>query len=117
MSYLIAVCQIDRDSGLSSSNGGLKAAVYRFRISFFLKAIWETNLYQFDFLEAVWSLVFVAVWSDFASWQQRIRLYCQGKDNDENILKSIDKEPFKMGKFRETLAKGEEGALYLGPMG
>ncbi|GJY58441.1 hypothetical protein Tco_0458333 [Tanacetum coccineum] len=55
--------------------------------------------------------------SDFASWQQRIRLYCQGKDNDENILKSIDKEPFKMGKFRETLAKGEEGALYLGPMG
>ncbi|GJY85362.1 hypothetical protein Tco_0499388 [Tanacetum coccineum] len=53
--------------------------------------------------------------SDFASWQQRIRLYCQGKDNDENILKSIDKEPFKMGKFRETLAKGEEGALYLGP--
>ncbi|GKD12883.1 integrase, catalytic region, zinc finger, CCHC-type containing protein [Tanacetum coccineum] len=30
----------------------------------------------------------------------------------ENILKSIDEGPFKMGKFRETLAKG---ALHLGP--
>ncbi|GKA24173.1 hypothetical protein Tco_0710206 [Tanacetum coccineum] len=47
--------------------------------------------------------------SDFASWQQRIRLYCQGKDNEENILKSIDEGPFKMGKFKETLAEGEEG--------
>ncbi|GJY44648.1 hypothetical protein Tco_0432861 [Tanacetum coccineum] len=53
--------------------------------------------------------------SDFASWQQRIRLYCQGKDNGENILKSIDEGPFKMGKFRETLTEGEEGALHLGP--
>ncbi|GJS87180.1 retrovirus-related pol polyprotein from transposon TNT 1-94 [Tanacetum coccineum] len=52
---------------------------------------------------------------DFASWQQRIRLYCQGKDNEENILKSIDEGPFKMGKFRETLAEGEEGILHLGP--
>nr|GEW25868.1 reverse transcriptase domain-containing protein [Tanacetum cinerariifolium] len=46
------------------------------------------------------------------SWQQRIRLYCMGKDNGENILKSISEGPFKMRKFRETLA---EGALYLGP--
>ncbi|GJS87734.1 retrovirus-related pol polyprotein from transposon TNT 1-94 [Tanacetum coccineum] len=53
--------------------------------------------------------------SDFESWQQRIRLYCLGKDNGENILKSIDEGPFKMGKFRETLAKGAEGALHLGP--
>ncbi|GKD03009.1 hypothetical protein Tco_1177983 [Tanacetum coccineum] len=53
--------------------------------------------------------------SDFASWQQRIRLYCMGKDNGENIIKSIDEGPFKMGKFRETLAEGEEGALHLGP--
>ncbi|GJT64426.1 hypothetical protein Tco_1015906 [Tanacetum coccineum] len=30
----------------------------------------------------------------------------------ENILKSIDEGPFKMGKFRETLT---EGALHLGP--
>ncbi|GKF51534.1 hypothetical protein Tco_0148001, partial [Tanacetum coccineum] len=48
--------------------------------------------------------------SDFESWQQRIRLYYLGKDNGENILKSIDESPFKMGKFRETLAKGAEGA-------
>nr|GEX67610.1 retrovirus-related Pol polyprotein from transposon TNT 1-94 [Tanacetum cinerariifolium] len=28
--------------------------------------------------------------TDFASWQQRIRLYCRGKENGMNILKSID---------------------------
>ncbi|GJU70240.1 hypothetical protein Tco_1256499 [Tanacetum coccineum] len=50
--------------------------------------------------------------SDFKSWQQHIRLYCLGKENEENILQSIDEGPFKMGKFRETLA---EGALRLGP--
>ncbi|GJU52133.1 retrovirus-related pol polyprotein from transposon TNT 1-94 [Tanacetum coccineum] len=53
--------------------------------------------------------------TDFESWQQRIHLYCLGKDNGVNILKSIDKGPFKMGKFRETLAEGIEGALHLGP--
>ncbi|GKC70171.1 hypothetical protein Tco_1116054, partial [Tanacetum coccineum] len=50
--------------------------------------------------------------TDFDSWQQRILLYCLGKDNGVNILMSIDEGPFKMGKFRETLA---EGALHLGP--
>ncbi|GJZ59812.1 hypothetical protein Tco_0615628 [Tanacetum coccineum] len=53
--------------------------------------------------------------SDFESWQQRIRLYCQGKDNRENIIKSIDEGPFQIGTFRETLAEGAEGALNLGP--
>ncbi|GJR84306.1 hypothetical protein Tco_0155091 [Tanacetum coccineum] len=48
--------------------------------------------------------------SDFAPWQQCIRLYCMGKDNKENIIKSIDEGPLKMGKFRETLAEGAEGA-------
>ncbi|GJV92034.1 hypothetical protein Tco_1539847 [Tanacetum coccineum] len=44
--------------------------------------------------------------SDFESWQQRIRLYCMGKDNWENIIKSVDEGPFKMGKVREnTLVK------------
>ncbi|GJZ10684.1 hypothetical protein Tco_0545443, partial [Tanacetum coccineum] len=38
-----------------------------------------------------------------------------GKDNEENILQSIDEGPFKMGKFRETLAEGAEDALHLGP--
>ncbi|GJY58147.1 hypothetical protein Tco_0458039 [Tanacetum coccineum] len=50
--------------------------------------------------------------SHFESWQQHIRLYCMGKDNGENILKSINEGPFKMGKFRESLA---EGAPHLRP--
>ncbi|GJY69337.1 hypothetical protein Tco_0472319 [Tanacetum coccineum] len=53
--------------------------------------------------------------TDFASWQQRIRLNCRGKENGVNILKSINKGPFQMGTFWETLAKGNEGALHLGP--
>ncbi|GKA22231.1 hypothetical protein Tco_0708193 [Tanacetum coccineum] len=52
--------------------------------------------------------------TDFASWQQRIRLYCRGKENEVNILKSIDEGHFQMGTFRETLAEGNEGALNLG---
>nr|GEV39092.1 retrovirus-related Pol polyprotein from transposon TNT 1-94 [Tanacetum cinerariifolium] len=53
--------------------------------------------------------------TDFASWQQRIRLYCQGKENEVNILKSIDEGPFRMGTLRQTLIEGTEGALHLGP--
>nr|GEV98252.1 integrase, catalytic region, zinc finger, CCHC-type, peptidase aspartic, catalytic [Tanacetum cinerariifolium] len=53
--------------------------------------------------------------TDFASWQQRIRLYYRGKENGVNILKSIDEGPFQLGTFRETLAKGDEGAFHLGP--
>ncbi|GJY54488.1 hypothetical protein Tco_0446152 [Tanacetum coccineum] len=52
--------------------------------------------------------------TNFASWQQRIRLYCRGKENGVNILKLIDEGPFQMGTFRETLAEGNEGALHLG---
>ncbi|GKE86167.1 hypothetical protein Tco_1559909 [Tanacetum coccineum] len=52
--------------------------------------------------------------TDFASWQQRIRLYCRGKENGVKILKSIDEGPFQMGTFRETLTEGTEGALHLG---
>nr|GEY56588.1 hypothetical protein [Tanacetum cinerariifolium] len=47
--------------------------------------------------------------TDFASWKQWIRLYCQGKDNEVNILKSIDEGPYKLGTFRETLAESTEG--------
>ncbi|GJS35942.1 hypothetical protein Tco_0534324 [Tanacetum coccineum] len=47
--------------------------------------------------------------SDFESWQQRIHLYCLGKENGENIFQSIDEGPFKMEKFRETLANGTQG--------
>ncbi|GJV56018.1 retrovirus-related pol polyprotein from transposon TNT 1-94 [Tanacetum coccineum] len=47
--------------------------------------------------------------TDFASWQQRIRLYCRGKENGVNILKLIDEGPFLMGTFRETFAEGTKG--------
>ncbi|GJZ53262.1 hypothetical protein Tco_0608147 [Tanacetum coccineum] len=53
--------------------------------------------------------------TDFASCQQRIRLYCQGKENGVNILKSIDEGPFQMRRFKETLTEGTEGAPHLGP--
>nr|GFB21713.1 integrase, catalytic region, zinc finger, CCHC-type, peptidase aspartic, catalytic [Tanacetum cinerariifolium] len=52
--------------------------------------------------------------TDFASWQQH-RLYCRGKKNGVNILKSIDEGSFHMGTVREPLAKGIEGAPHLGP--
>ncbi|GJY91263.1 retrovirus-related pol polyprotein from transposon TNT 1-94 [Tanacetum coccineum] len=52
--------------------------------------------------------------ADFASWQQRIRLYCRGKDNGVNILKSIDEGPFQMGTTRVIVAEGTEGSLNLG---
>nr|GEU33127.1 reverse transcriptase domain-containing protein [Tanacetum cinerariifolium] len=53
--------------------------------------------------------------TDFALWQQRIRLYCQGTENEVNILKSIDEGPYQMGTVRELLAEGTEGAPHFGP--
>ncbi|GJS29216.1 hypothetical protein Tco_0489836 [Tanacetum coccineum] len=53
--------------------------------------------------------------ADFASWQQRIRLYCRGKDNRVKILKSIDEGPFQMGTTRVIVAEGTEGPINLGP--
>nr|GEZ34744.1 hypothetical protein [Tanacetum cinerariifolium] len=47
--------------------------------------------------------------TDFASGKQYIRLYCQGKKNRVNILKSIDEAPFQMGVFQKTLAERTEG--------
>ncbi|GKA88559.1 hypothetical protein Tco_0810323 [Tanacetum coccineum] len=52
--------------------------------------------------------------ADFASWQQRIRLYCRGKDNGINILKSIDEGPFQMGTTRGIIDEGTEGPINLG---
>nr|GEV31738.1 retrovirus-related Pol polyprotein from transposon TNT 1-94 [Tanacetum cinerariifolium] len=51
---------------------------------------------------------------DFASWKQCIRLYCWGKENGVNILKSIDEGPFQMRIFWEALVEGTEGAFHLG---
>nr|GEU53397.1 integrase, catalytic region, zinc finger, CCHC-type, peptidase aspartic, catalytic [Tanacetum cinerariifolium] len=53
--------------------------------------------------------------TDFASWQQRIRHYCRGKDNGVNILKSIDEGPYKLGTFRETLVESTKGTPQFGP--
>nr|GEU89725.1 hypothetical protein [Tanacetum cinerariifolium] len=52
--------------------------------------------------------------TDFASWQQRVRLYFWGKENGVNIVKSINEGPFQMGTVREPLAEGTEGAPHLG---
>nr|GEX57651.1 putative ribonuclease H-like domain-containing protein [Tanacetum cinerariifolium] len=53
--------------------------------------------------------------TDFASWQQRIRLYYWGKENGENILKSIDEGLYQMGTVRETLVENTEGVPQYGP--
>nr|GEX11455.1 integrase, catalytic region, zinc finger, CCHC-type, peptidase aspartic, catalytic [Tanacetum cinerariifolium] len=50
--------------------------------------------------------------TDFASWQQRIRLYCRGKENGVNILNSIDEGPFWMGTLMETLTEGTKGLSF-----
>nr|GEU82457.1 retrovirus-related Pol polyprotein from transposon TNT 1-94 [Tanacetum cinerariifolium] len=46
---------------------------------------------------------------DYESWQQRIRLYCLGKDNGENIMKSINEGLFQMGMYIEIINGGAEG--------
>nr|GEX12360.1 integrase, catalytic region, zinc finger, CCHC-type, peptidase aspartic, catalytic [Tanacetum cinerariifolium] len=53
--------------------------------------------------------------TDFSSWQQRIRLYCRGKKNEVNILKSIDEGPLQMRTVREPLTEGTERTPHLGP--
>ncbi|GJT37212.1 hypothetical protein Tco_0937077 [Tanacetum coccineum] len=52
--------------------------------------------------------------TDFESWQQRIRLYCLGKDNRENIMKSINEGPFHIGMVSDVIAAGTEGAVQQG---
>ncbi|GJW08397.1 hypothetical protein Tco_1570820 [Tanacetum coccineum] len=54
--------------------------------------------------------------TDFESWQQRIRLYCLGKDNGENIMKSINEGLFHMGTVSDVIAAGTEGAFQQGPV-
>ncbi|GJR57543.1 hypothetical protein Tco_1499705 [Tanacetum coccineum] len=51
--------------------------------------------------------------TDFESWQQRIRLYCLGKDNGENIMKSIKKAISIWERFRMLLLE-ELGAVQHG---
>ncbi|GJR64694.1 hypothetical protein Tco_0010759 [Tanacetum coccineum] len=54
--------------------------------------------------------------TDFESWQQQIRLYCLGKDNGENIMKSITEGPFQMGTVSDMITAGTEGAFQQGPV-
>ncbi|GKE82751.1 hypothetical protein Tco_1552751, partial [Tanacetum coccineum] len=51
---------------------------------------------------------------DFESWQQRIRLYYLGKDNGENIMKSINEGPFHMETVSDVIPAGTEGAVQQG---
>ncbi|GKG14997.1 hypothetical protein Tco_0354597, partial [Tanacetum coccineum] len=46
--------------------------------------------------------------TDFESWQQRIRLYRLGKDNGENIMKSIKEGPFQMGTVSDVITGGTD---------
>ncbi|GJZ52655.1 hypothetical protein Tco_0607170 [Tanacetum coccineum] len=54
--------------------------------------------------------------TDFESWQQRIGLYCLGKDNGDNIMKSIDEGPFHMVTVSDVIAARTEGAVQQGPV-
>ncbi|GJY46232.1 hypothetical protein Tco_0435295 [Tanacetum coccineum] len=53
--------------------------------------------------------------TDYESWSQRIRLYCRGKENELQILQSIDQGPFELGTTRNTLGTTLEGGVLLGP--
>lgn len=53
--------------------------------------------------------------TDYESWAQRIRLYCLGKENGVNILKSIDNGPFIMGTTRDTIAATDDNHAAIGP--
>nr|GEZ62545.1 hypothetical protein [Tanacetum cinerariifolium] len=52
---------------------------------------------------------------ELAIYKEHVELlYCRGKENGVNILKSIDEGPYKMGTFRETLAESTEGTPQFG---
>ncbi|GJR92485.1 hypothetical protein Tco_0264659 [Tanacetum coccineum] len=52
--------------------------------------------------------------TDFESWQQRIRLYCKGKDHGDYIFQSIDEGPFKIGTCRDEVVSDTDSST-LGP--
>ena len=52
--------------------------------------------------------------TDYDSWAQRIRLYCLGKENGVNILKSIDEGPYRVETTRDVLDTAEDGTLIYG---
>nr|GEY19984.1 hypothetical protein [Tanacetum cinerariifolium] len=44
-----------------------------------------------------------------------LKIYCRGKENGVNILKSIDEGPYQIRTVRETLVESTEGAPQFGP--
>ena len=50
----------------------------------------------------------------YESWAQRIRLYCRGKENGENILRSIDEGPVQMGTTRDVISIADDGTVTFG---
>ncbi|GJX02036.1 hypothetical protein Tco_0185949 [Tanacetum coccineum] len=50
--------------------------------------------------------------TDFESWQQRIWLYCKGKDHREYILQSIDKGLFRWDGAEMRLLQGLPRDIY-----
>ena len=52
--------------------------------------------------------------TDYDSWAQRIRLYCLGKENGVNILKSIDEGPYRVETTRDILDTNEDGTPVYG---
>ncbi|GJR63218.1 hypothetical protein Tco_1505380 [Tanacetum coccineum] len=53
--------------------------------------------------------------TDFESWQQ-VFVCMSGKDNGENIMKSIKEGPFQMGTVSDVITGGTEGAVQQGPV-
>nr|GEX88524.1 putative HVA22-like protein g [Tanacetum cinerariifolium] len=47
--------------------------------------------------------------TDYESCQHCIRLYCLGKDNGKNVMKSIVEGSYQIGTMTVTLAGGVEG--------
>ena len=50
----------------------------------------------------------------YESWAQRIRLYYRGKENGENILRSIDEGPLQMGTTRDVISTADDGTVTFG---
>nr|GEV52456.1 hypothetical protein [Tanacetum cinerariifolium] len=80
----------------------------------------DDNQNQDDHNEPLEEIMFSAFSFEDYAWRvyherQRIRLYCRGKENGVNILKSIDEGPYRMGTVREILAESIEGAPQFGP--
>nr|GEZ05921.1 hypothetical protein [Tanacetum cinerariifolium] len=47
--------------------------------------------------------------TDFESWQQWIRLFCLGKDNGENVMKSITKGSFRWERSKKLFSAAHPG--------